>query len=114
MKRSAAPEDSEALANRLYNGAMSQVQLARLNEAKNAALEFYEGEMVNEAGYPVEAPTLGSPIFLYIHSPLRKKKVPWTFRTAPVVEITLIDPGFWDVVTNDGQTYSIDPGRVYH
>ena len=97
-----------------YNSAMSHVRIARLNKEADKVLEIHEGELVNEAGASVESPKLGSSIFIYVHNSRRKKKVPWTFRTAPIVEIALIDPGYWDVITNDGHIYSIDPDRVYH
>lgn len=93
---------------------MSQVKIIRLTVAGDSSpLEMYQGTLVNQAGEPIEALTIGNSIYLHTGEK-RRKKVPWTFRTAPIIELQIFDPGHWEVLTNDGQSYSIDPDRVYH
>jgi len=93
---------------------MSRVKLFRIpTENESGPIILYEGTLVNEAGEPIEAPKVGTSVFLRDVGS-RKKKVPWTFRTSPIVEISLYDPGTWEVWTNDGHSYSINADRVYH
>lgn len=94
---------------------MSWVKVCRLAEKGDLnPLEFFEGFLVDEQGNPIDALSLGKPIFVYEPKGRKLRTVPWTFRTASVVELGIFDPGIWEVVTNDGSNYSIDPNRVYH